>query len=345
MTDQWFKETDNLGTFERIILLDFSKAFDHINHNILLDKLASLDVHPIALRWVAAFLLDRLQRVKIGENMSSWESPNGGVPQGTYLGPTLFTKMIQDAPSEVPLVKYVDDSTLSHGCQTPACTKIQSAVDSFAQWADLNDMKLNAKKTKEVLVKFSKNSTEIPPVVINSTPVERVDNTKLLGLWISSDLTWSKHVKEITKKASSRMYLLSQAKHVSMTSHDRIELYKSLIRPVVEYACPVWHSSLPKYLEQSLESIQIRALRSIFPEHTYEEALLEARLPSLADRREELTLDFFTQIEDAANKCHKLLPDIKTKHYNTRNASKYCALKARTNRYKNSFLPWCLSKI
>ena len=347
MTDQWFKDTDHLGTFERILLLDFSKAFDHINHNILLDKLESLDVHPVAVRWVAGFLLNRLQRVKIGQCTSSWESPNGGVPQGTYLGPTLFTKMIQDAPSEVPLVKYVDDSTLSHGCETPTCTTLQSAVDSFAQWADINDMKLNAKKTKEILVNFGrKNSiSDIPPIIIDSTPVERVDHTKLLGLWISSDLTWAKHVEEITKKASSRLYLLSQAKHASLSTNDRIDLYKSLVRPVVEYACPVWHPGLPKYLERSLESIQVRALRAVFPEHTYCDALSEAGLPSLADRRGELTLRFFSQTEDTDNKCHGLLPELKIAHYDTRNKCKYWPPKARTNRYKNSFVPWCVNKI
>eukprot|EP00918_Siedleckia_nematoides_P097709 GHVU01214031.1.p1 GENE.GHVU01214031.1~~GHVU01214031.1.p1 ORF type:complete len:204 (+),score=14.96 GHVU01214031.1:441-1052(+) len=202
MTDQWFKDTDRMGTFERIILLDFSKAFDHINHIILLDKLESpLHVHPLALMWVAAFLYNRLHRVKIGQCTSTWESPNGGVPQGTYLGPTLFTKMLQDTPGQVQLVKYVDDSTLSHGCTAPTCMTMQSAVDSFAKWASLNDMKLNAKKTKELVVHFGKknSSDDIPHILINSNPVETVENTKLLGLRISKDLTWSKHVKDITK--------------------------------------------------------------------------------------------------------------------------------------------------
>ena len=189
-------------------------------------------------------------------------------------------------------------------------------------------MKLNEKKTKELLVNFGKKNktVDIPPVVINSTPVERVNNTKLLGLWLSSDLTWTKHVKEITKRASSRLYLLSQAKHASISPNDRVGLYKALVRPIIEYACPVWHPGLPKYLDRSLETIQARVLRTVFPDLLYDDALIVADLPTLADRRTELTLNFFTQLTNPQNKCHGLLPNIKTKCYNTRNKSKFCTM-------------------
>ena len=178
-----------------------------------------------------------------------------------------------------------------------------------------------------------------------TTPVERVDHAKLLGMWISNDLTWSKHVKTITKKASSRLYFLSQAKHAEMSTSDKIDLYKSLVRPIVEYACPVWHPGLPKYLEHSLEAIQRRALRSAFPEMAYKDALSVANLPTLVEHRDQLTLDFFSQMENLNNKCHNLLPEIKIKHHNTRNKCKYYVPKVRTNRYKNSFVPWCVNKI
>ena len=90
MTHKWYEATDTLNTYVRIVLLDFRKAFDLINHNILLEKLQAFGISAPILRWMAAFLLDRTQRVKIGNNYSHTGHPNGGVPQGTICGPKCF---------------------------------------------------------------------------------------------------------------------------------------------------------------------------------------------------------------------------------------------------------------
>ena len=111
MTHKWYEATDKLNTYVRVVMLDFSKAFDLIDHHILLDKLTTscLPVHIVW--WIGAFLLDRKQKVIIGNNCSSFGSPNGGVPQGSLSGHTLFLLYINDLESHVPLYKYVDDST------------------------------------------------------------------------------------------------------------------------------------------------------------------------------------------------------------------------------------------
>ena len=90
MTHKWYEANDTRNTYVRIVQLDFSKAFDLINHNILLDKLQVFGISAHILRWMAAFLLDRTQRVKIGNNNSHTGHPNGGVPQGTICGPKCF---------------------------------------------------------------------------------------------------------------------------------------------------------------------------------------------------------------------------------------------------------------
>ena len=116
MTHKWYGVTDELNTYIRVAMLDFSKTFDVINHLVLLDKLQFNGMPQHMVRWIAAFLLDRSQQVKIENYYSYSSSPNGGVPQGTLAGPIFFLLYINDLETRVALYKYVDDSTLYEIC-------------------------------------------------------------------------------------------------------------------------------------------------------------------------------------------------------------------------------------
>ena len=122
---KWFEATDTLGTYVRILLLDFSKAFDRINHDILLEKLRLCGLPPHLLRWKAEFLLDRTQRVKVNNKMSTIALLNGGVPQGTLSGPKDFLMYINDLNTPAHIGKYVDDSTIYEIVQGQAESCIQ----------------------------------------------------------------------------------------------------------------------------------------------------------------------------------------------------------------------------
>ena len=142
------RPTDVLNNYVRVVLLDFSKAFDLINHHILVDKLITNGVPAHIVRWLAAFLLDRQQQVKIGNIYSRTGIPNGGVPQGTLSGPKCFLLYINDLETHVPLFKYVDDSTLFEICNTNEISENQESIDKAADWTSMNCMKINSKSQR-----------------------------------------------------------------------------------------------------------------------------------------------------------------------------------------------------
>ena len=107
-----YQATDNSSNFARLLLIDFSKAFDHIHHPTLLQKLQANGAPLILQHWFTAFLQNRQQWVKVANTTSEWHSINGGVPQGTLCGPQMFVHMVSDLHTDIPDTKFMDDTTL-----------------------------------------------------------------------------------------------------------------------------------------------------------------------------------------------------------------------------------------
>ena len=125
MVHTWCEATDKPDTFVRVLLVDYSNAFDHINHEILIAKLYGMGLPAYLVRWMAAFLIDRQQSVKIADTVSSIGYPNGGVPQGTLSGPKNFLVQIDDLQTPCPMFKYVDDSTVFYVCNNSSVPMLQ----------------------------------------------------------------------------------------------------------------------------------------------------------------------------------------------------------------------------
>jgi len=140
---------------------------------------------------------------------------------------------------------------------------------------------------------------------------------KLLGVVVLDNLRWNAHVESICKKAATPLYFLKQLKRAKVPPKDTLLFYTTSIRPVSEYAYPVFHNALPQYLSNEMERLQKRALRIIQPDLSYAEALVALDITSLYERRQALSKALFDQIvRDQSHKLHELLP--------LRNGSTYC---------------------
>ena len=166
------------------------------------------------------------------------------------------------------------------------------------QWSYNNLFRLHDDKCKELRIDFKKNNSIFPPIYVNRKPLEVVEEAKLLGLTITSDLKWNKHVSNIVSKCSKRLYLLVQLKRAKVPKKDIIQFYTTCIRPVLEYASAVFHYSLPHYLSEDKERVQKRANSIVYPELGYQASLVESGLLPLHVRRMQSCDKLFEQILD-----------------------------------------------
>ena len=251
MTHNWLVNTDGNGATARVqlraVLLDFRKAFDLIDHSVLVQKLTTCDIPSQVKGWIVDFLMDRKQRVKLAQDChSEWRSVPSGVPQGTKLGPWLFLVMINDLDTPVDMWKYVDDTSCSEIVTKGSRSKLQ---DDLSRQASLDGFQLNEAKCKELRISFSNSNHDFEPLVLNGKPLELVTSAKLLGVTISHDLKWNMHTSELIRKCSSRLYFLRQLKRSGVAPSELVQFSVTCIRPILEYASPVFHRSLSPYVK------------------------------------------------------------------------------------------------
>ena len=160
---------------------------------------------------------------------------------------------------------------------------------------------------------------------------------------LSYDLSWNSHVDGIVSKARKRVFLIYQLKRAGIGQRDLVRIYISVIRPVVEYACPAWHTHLPKYVSDNIELIKKRCMKNIFPGCSYDAILEMTNLPTLRDRRTTLCRAYFNKMNRSNHKLNALLPGRRTVPYALRASNGLPVPSVKTNRYKNSLIPWGLS--
>ena len=275
--------------------------------------------------------------------VSDWMSVGAGVPQGTKLGPILFLVMLNDLiPLNNDYWKYVEEMSMSQIISRNGVSNMQSDLDHISSWATDNYMKLNPTKCKELRISFLRQQPNFSQIHIDSAPIPIVESAKVLGVSLQNNLKWKSHVDNITKKAAKRLYILCVLKRNGLHDDNLKTIFMTLIRSVLQYGCPVWHSSLPAYLSNKIENIQRRAFRNIYPFKSYSDGLSMSGCLSLAENRQQLSQKLFKQIKSASSdRLSYLIPE--TEFYKhgcqLQNSENLDVFKCNTNRFKNSFFP------
>ena len=211
----------------------------------------------------------------------------------------------------------------------------------------VNGMRLNTKKTKEMSFSFSKRAgiDECAPLIAGTDTIERVTEFKILGVILSCDLSWKKHVDYIVARANKRLFVICQLVRCGFAHQDILSVYCAVIRPVLEYASPVWHCGLTVGLSDEIERIQKRCLRITFPYLSYSDSLAVAGLQRLSDRREAAVVRTFNDIKKPSHLLHSLLP---VKPCNpgsaTRDTYPYTLHIGKTARASCSLITYCVRK-
>ena len=278
-TNIYISTTTNLMTFSGyvhrsldnslpvdVIYTDFEKAFDRVNHKILLRKLENFGFSSGLLRFFADYLKGRRQFVRYGSFDSCEYSTYSGVPQGSNLGPLLFLLFMNDIGEEFrssQFLLYADDLKVFMSIRNSEdCWLLQSDLDSFHDWSERNLISLNIPKCH--VLSFGRSHS---PIIFNyhlgSDILSRVRSASDLGVIFSSDFSFSPHIDDICGRANRMLGFVLRNSHYLHDTGVLVVLYNSLVRSILEYCSVVWH---PSHTGQCLqiERIQRRFLRYLY---------------------------------------------------------------------------------
>ena len=253
LLDKIVKALEN-GDYVIGIYLDFSKAFDTVDHGTLLLKLEHNGVGGSALKWFKSYLSDRQQYVTYNGVSSQLKNINCGVPQGSVLGPLFLLLYITDLSNvckcTMPLFFADDTNLFINGSNINELeSSINSELAEIAKWLKVNKLSLNINKTHYMI--FTTKRKIIPGIVINIEGhiINEVDSTKFLGIYLDNKLNWKKHIAYVSGKVARGIGLIIKARKL-LNSDALITLYYSFIFPYLSYCNHIWGATYATNLQK-----------------------------------------------------------------------------------------------
>jgi len=261
-----FCQAIDSGKEIRAVFLDISKAFDRVWHRGLLHKLYLSGIDGDLLSWLTNYLTDRTQRVVINGQHSSWVTVTAGVPQGSVLGPLLFLIYINDiirCISHVNTRLFADDTCMFVEVDNrhEAAANMNDDLCRVKSWADKWLVNFSAAKTKVLTISNKPDSYTNPPICFDQKYIAEVKSHTYLGVELSMDLKWHKHINEVCSKARQKLNAMLPLKY-KMDRKTLQTMYVSFVQSSLEYAAALWGGTHDVDI-QNLDKIQIDGMRLI----------------------------------------------------------------------------------
>ena len=336
-----------------LVLLDYSKAFDCANHQLILAKLQKYGFHKDALKWMQSYLTNRSQKVCTEEDSSPWKCMINGVPQGSILGPLLFTILISDIKLVIKNGKYhlyADDTQLYYKCKvnniSETIKKINSDLDGISDFSTRNCLKLNNDKSNYIIIGSHQNLVKLskmtlPPVKIGNIPIERKNQVKNLGVIFDDTLSWDKHINKTIGKAYGKFKQVCRFKKF-LSQDVKLNIGEMYIMSQFNY-CDSLFLNASKILKNKIQKVQNNCLRFALNLRKYDHITTHRKHLGLLNMDDRRLLHSLTLMHKIVKKVapsylsNRIIQHADIHDHNTRNRLALAINNIRTAKKSNSF--------